>query len=247
MEVKEKGYLYILTGELEENVIRENIHDAITNYFGNSIKYQLILNVVENRDKMKMGYSHGWVNNIEVYNFLIGLKPDGEKLVKYIEKEIKTTNLTLNDNWGDMENYDEIIEVPLSPILKLKSIPKDGEHLKIIIKPSSLEINNDLDNSIYCNKLEKWIDINLLYKYFSKFNDDFITYNDNKKRKFKYPIIKLKDKKGENYNTCTIIFSPKNRYTAYFVVNLVRKLKITKGDKSQLLFFNQGKKRVYYN
>lgn len=247
MEVKEKGYLYILTGELEENVIRENIQNAITNYFGNSIRYQLILNIVETRENIKMGYSHGWVSNIEVYNFLIGLKPDGGKLVKYIEKESKTKNLTLTDNWGDIENYNDIIEVPLSPILKLKSIPKDGEYLKIVIKPSTLEINNDLDNSIYCNKLENWIDINLLNKYFSKFNNDFITYNDNKKRKFKYPIIRLKDKKGENYKTCTIIFSPKDRYIAHFVVNLVRKIKITKGDKNQLLFFNQGKKRVYYN
>jgi len=248
MEVKETGYLYILTGELEEEIIRNNIHNAVVRYFGEKINYNLFLNIVKNRNNEAQGFTYGWVDNEQVYYFLIGLKPDGKELVEYIEKEVEeveTGPVTLGQDWGSLITPEpEVEKIQLSPILKLSPIVRGDEHLKIIIKPYTTEVNYNLDNSIYSNNIEDWITVKILSKIFEPFNKDKKVYKE-KKRTYRYPIIKLKEKK-EGKNNCSIFFSPKYPNTASCVINLIKRLKIEEGDKSQLVFFSQSRKRDFY-
>ena len=77
--------------------------------------------------------------------------------------------------------------------------------------------------------------------FLKKFNkDDIYHYDKKRKRKFKYPMVELKNK--GKYNDCLISFSPFSSNTASFVLTIYKKLEIVKDNKKYLLFFSQSKK-----
>ena len=94
--VEEPGYLFSYTYGLEEDEIIKLINDVVKTLekdFGN---FMVKVNVVKNKHDEKLGYSYIWVNNIEVYNAIIGLNLDGSKRLEKTETKTPIVSTTLS-------------------------------------------------------------------------------------------------------------------------------------------------------
>ena len=272
-KISEPGYLFIHSGILENNQIEECLKDSINflseNFDRDFQNTEIEINVVKNREGKKYGHTYAWVSNNNVFNALIGKNFDGSELIEMVEdqdweppeEDYDTAIESASGSWAMMAEIADRYERPLirkklDPLVTLPGIkytPEqelevDGESkigflevfdTKLTEKPGKL-------NTIFSDKIPEWITEEILLDRFKKFNKDHTVYVEKKsKRRFSYPIVKIKKKKNfrEEKRYCTITFSPMFRNTSTFLINLVKRVEIVHGDNKALLFFSQSKSK----
>jgi hypothetical protein len=241
--ITEPGYMFSFTGELDAGEIHTKIKEALGDYIDN---LEIEINVVKNRDDVFLGYSFLWTPCPKTFNLLIGNNADGTERSgmkddpDWVEPVIPVPELS--ENWGDEVEYQDKITCPKIPYTLEPLLDLDIEIREASI---SENFNGYTDkrgntfvktNGIYCKNISEWVTNNDLKNIFKKYETDKITHIF-KKEKFTYPKI---ERWGDN---CTIIFSPGRPKTAYFLINMVKKLNFEKGGKKTMLFFSQTKKK----
>lgn len=262
-KIYDKNYLYLLSGFLNEDQITKGIEETVKLYDKN-LKFKIRMTVVENKNYQKLGFSYAWVDNHIVYNILNGLNPDGSKRIEYKDdpdweppqEKISEEKSIKDISWGDLSDSDidvepRQIEIPLDtlapyPYIKYTKDQKEEENIStegclLEIMPTMIMSDYTKKNSIYSNNISKNIELKDLYNTFRIFNNDTFNYFDKKKKKkYKYPIIEIKNRGTKN--DCIITFSPVYKNTASFVLTIYKKLEIVKDNQNYLLFFSQSKK-----
>tara|TARA_R110002110_G_scaffold100075_1_gene255352 strand:- start:426 stop:1256 length:831 start_codon:yes stop_codon:yes gene_type:complete len=272
-KISEQGYLFAHSGVLEKDQLEKCLKDATLflseNFDTTFKKTEIEVNVVKNKEGKKFGHSYCWVGDEEVFNALIGKNFDGSPRYEEVEDEdwvepeqdYEEAVEEAGGSWAMMaEIGDRYIRpmkrIILEPLVTLPAIKYTENQLE--------EINNESDfgfveifpimltekigkiNTIFSDNIPDWITEKILLKRFSKFNQDDIVYYEKKsKKKFTYPIVKIKKKRDQRgvKNFCTITFSHLHKNTASFLINLVKRIEIESGDKKAMLFFSQSKSR----
>ena len=175
------------------------------------------------------------------------------------------------DDWGLMMEIEDKYERPkvkveLEPLIvppgikytdeQKKELEVDEDYGFIEIYPARVTIRSEENkiNAIYSSCLPEWVDQNVLYNLFSKFSKDKNQHVDPKtKKRFNYPKIVITKNKNksrwrndEQNMNAQIFFSPLNRNLSYFLINVIKKIKIKnpKTNKEEMLFFSQAKSRA---
>ena len=102
-------------------------------------------------------------------------------------------------------------------------------------------------NTLFSDNIPNWVTPDLMLEKFKIFNKDKTVYYEKKtKRRFTYPVIKIKSKRhnGDIRNYCTVTFSPLFKNTSSFLINIVKRLEFEHGDNKALLFFSQSKSKT---
>ncbi len=104
-KISEPGYLFIHSGVLEKEQIEKSLLDCqeylSKNYDKDFTQFTFEVNVVKNKDGKKFGHTYAWIQDLHLFNALIGLDFDGTELVEWVEDE----------NWVPHEKpYDEAIK-----------------------------------------------------------------------------------------------------------------------------------------
>ena len=272
-KITEPGFLFIQSGILNHEQIKMALDSSVT-YLSNTYNmdfsnYESVINVVTNREGKKFGHTYAWVKDERIYNALIGNNFDGSSRYEDVldedwkepEKDYDEAVEEAGESWADIEEVEDMYRRPtirkkLEPLVTPPAI-KYTESQKI-------EINNESElgfidifetkiterfnkqNTIFSSNIPDWVDEKILLDVFKKFNKDDIVYSEKKsKKKFTYPIVKIKKKKGirEENKMCTVTFSHLHKNTASFLINVVKRIKVEKGDKKTMLFFSQSKSK----
>lgn len=270
-KISEPGYLFIHSGILENNQIEECIKDSIKSLSENFNKkftdIKIEINVVKNKEGKKFGHTYAWINNVEIFNALIGKNFDGSLRFEEVEDEDweppeKDYSEALEEaggSWAKMADVEDLYTRPmirkkLDPLVTLPGIKyTEEQELETGSKIGFLEIfDTKLSekmgklNTIFSDNIPLWVTEELLLARFKKFNRDDTIYMEKRTRnRFTYPIVKIKKKKNfrEEKRFCTITFSPMCKNTATFLINLVKRVEIEEGENKALLFFSQSKSR----
>lgn len=252
MKITLKRFLFIQSGILDEEQIRNCITDGIKQLNLKCDEESLIINVVKNREGKHFGHTYCWVEDIKIYNALIGLNLDGTERFEEVEdKTWKEPDVPLDEalegvtDWGEeeeiMDRYDRpYIRKSLEPVIILPGIKYTGEQRNktesdigfIDVFPVSLTNYEENENYIFSKNIPDWLDESIVHAYFKKFDDNQFSKN--------YPKIIIRNYK-ENRNL-KVIFSPKQNNLASFLIKLVKKVELSDqhGNK-KLIFFSQGK------
>ena len=255
MKITFKRFLFIQSGILDEKQIRQCIMDGIKQQNLNCDNNSLILNIVKNREGKHFGHTYAWVQDTQIYNALIGLNLDGTKRFEEVEDENwKEPDLPLEEalegvtDWGEEEEirdrYDvPYVKIPLDPLIILPGIKYSDEQKKIInseigfidIFPVTITQYEENENYIFSKNIPEWLNEQLIFKFFSKFEPDSSVQ--------KYPKVIIKNFKGNR--NLKIVFSPRNSNLASFVIKLVKKIELKDNNgNSALIFFSQGKNKL---
>jgi len=247
---REKGYLFLQSYDLDEKEIRNHLNQKVRSVEKQeNIKlhpYRIYINVVKNKDDKKLGYSYIWTDKNEIYNLFCSLNLDGSKRERYyndpnwVKPEEKEISEEGQNNWALLAK-DELDQI--CPLLKEELPPLvDINHYKLgdFIIPIGPSIVEEIGkNTIYSRNIDNWINEKILYRYFNIFEKDKAVYK-NKDKIYNYPLINIR--KNDKNKWVTIIFSPKYPFTASFLINVVKKIKIKHNDNEKLIFFSQSKK-----
>ena len=272
-KISEPGYLFIHSGILEKNQIEECLKDSINflseNFDPDFKNTQIEINVVKNREGKKYGHTYAWVSDDSVFNALIGKDFDGSDRIEMIEDEdweppeedYDVALEAAGGSWAMMTEIGEKYQRPLirknlEPLVTLPGIKYTTEQEEEVDGESKIGFLEIFDtkltekigklNTIFSDNIPEWVTEKTILNIFSKYNKDHTIYMEKKTRnKFSYPIVKIKKKKNfrEERRFCTVTFSPLFKNTATFLINLVKRLEVTQGDKKALLFFSQSKSK----
>ena len=273
-KISEPGYLFIHSGVLEKEQIEkcfQDMSDQLAEMFPEKYKnIQFLINVVKNKEGKKFGHSYAWINNIEVFNALLGKNPDGSERFEWVEdKNWKPPEKSYEDALAEIDEWDwaagfEIEEkykrpkkkVELEPLITLPAIEYTSEQIKEVngesnygfmeVFETKLSYKTGKLNTLFSNDIPEWINEKILFNFFSKFEKDNQKHLDKKtNKKFNYPIVKIKSKKElrDVRRFCTITFSNLNSKTASFLINVVKRVEFSQEDKKCLLFFSQSRDR----
>lgn len=272
-KISEPGYLFIHSGVLEKEQIEKSLSDCIEyihqNYDKDFRKTNFLINVVKNKDGMKFGHTYAWIENKELFNSLIGKDFDGSDLFEWVEdkewnppeKSYEEAMKEAGDDWGAWDDVERAYKrprkkVPLEPLVSLPAIKYTPSQEKEInyeskfgfleLLPIKLSQKFGKLNVLFTNDIPKWITEELIFDYFKKFERDDRFHSDKKsKKKFQYPLVKIKSKKDfrDMRRFCTITFSSMYPQTASFLINVVKRLELEEGDNKALLFFSQSKSK----
>ena len=137
--------LWINTGYADKSqivhVLKKAIYD-INEKLELDMETQFKVNVVKKLNGKPLGHAYLWVTNPSIYHCLLGLDPEGNKLVEYIEdknwkpgtqaeKDTLLKKIEETYNWADKEDLHEeymkleeptLIEQEIAPIFKLERI-----------------------------------------------------------------------------------------------------------------------------
>jgi hypothetical protein len=200
---------------------------------------------------------------------LIGLDFDGTQLIELVDDEEweppeKSYNDAMEEAGDDWVAWDRIEQaykrpkkkIQLEPLVSLPAIKYTPEQLQEInhesefgfmeILPIKLTRRTGKLNVLFTNDIPKWVNEEIIFNYFKKFEKDDRTHHDKKsKKKFQYPVVKIKSKKDfrEMRRFCTITFSSMYPNTATFLINVVKRIELKEGDNKALLFFSQSKSK----
>lgn len=252
-QYKQCGYLFLQSFDLDEKQIRihlnKKIKDVETKENINLTPYKLYINVVCNRDDKKLGYTYIWTDKKEIYNLFCSLNLDGsERIIIYDDpnwkpkKDLEDKNLEEVTNWGDLVELEDEITCPkikelLPPLSNIYHYDEGNYDIRI----GPLTVDKIGKNVIYSKNIDSWITEKIINHHIGFFEKDKRKYKNQRSGKFyTYPIINISkhEKKG---NTVTVIFSPRNSYTASFLINIIKKIKIKHNNKEKLIFFSQSK------
>lgn len=272
-KISEPGYLFIHSGVLEKEQIEKSLSDCqeylTKNYDKDFTTSSFEVNVVKNKDGKKFGHTYAWVEDLHFFNALIGLDFDGSQLIEWKEDEDweppeKPMDEAIEEAGDDWCAWDDIErsykrpkkKIELEPLVTLPAIKYTSAQLEEInhesqygfmeIFPIKLSQKFGKMNVLYTNDIPKWVTEDLIFNYFKKFERDDRIHNDKKsKKKFRYPVVKIKSKKDfrEMRRFCTITFSSLYPQTASFLINVVKRLELEEGDNKTLLFFSQSKSK----
>lgn len=273
-KISESGYFFIHSGILEKEQIEESFNccvRALASEIDKSFEdTKFEINVVKNREGEKFGHSYAWVNNKYFFNALLGKNFDGSERFEWVEDEDWVPpEGNMYDELAEIDDFDWLAaddierkyqrpkkKVILEPIITLPAVEYTEEQFKEIegksqygfmeIFEAKISRKTGKLNTLFSNDIPNWIDEKILMDYFKKFEKDDVTHFDKKsKKKFQYPIIKIKSKKElrETRNFCTITFSTMNPNTASFLINVAKRVEFEKDGKKCLLFFSQSKDR----
>lgn len=253
--LRKDGYLYMYTGELNNDEITKLIREGIDEYLKDSPRpYEVIVNAVEDREFKKMGFSYGWISDRGLYNALLGKNEDGSSRVTieddpdWEEPEDSEPDLTLGGaNWGDMAVWDDCpkIRIENPPLITIKPyLDKDKEEHTIDFFEAVVKYKSGLRNEIYSTNIPKIISEKYLHRIFDRFGTDQTVHIQKDKRtkerkSITYPLIRVNEKDGKR--NCQIVFSPLDKDLAQFALLMTKKLRYGK-NKSDIIFFSQSKK-----
>jgi len=175
------------------------------------------------------------------------------------------------DNWaliGEIEQLYEcpMIKVPLEPLVvppgikytpeQQKELGTDEQYGFIEIGPARVTIRHEENkiNALYSTCVPSWVNEQMLRNFFSKFSRDKSVHSKNKE-KITFPLVsitksnfKAKWRKSEDEPSLNvqITFSPLDRYLAYFLINVTKKIKLLNPNtkKEEILFFSHAKSRT---
>ena len=272
-KISEQGYLFAHSGILEKEQLEKCLLDAIMflseNFDKKYEKTQIEVNVVKNKEGKKFGHSYCWVSDKEVFNALIGNYFDGSPMTEEIEdpdwvepeQDYDEAMEEAGGSWAMMAEIGDRYRRPtktidLEPLVTLPAIKYTDSQLEEVnresdfgfveIFPIMLTEKHGKINTIFSDNIPDWVTEEILLKRFKKFNNDQTVYQDKKtKKRFTYPIVKIKKKRDQRgiKNFCTISFSHLYKNTATFLINLVKRIEIEEGENKALLFFSQSKTR----
>ena len=261
-KISEPGYFFIHSGILEKSQI-ESCFSFVINYLNENYEdkfknCQFEINVVENKNGEKFGHTYAWTDNLEFYNAFIGRNFDGsERFEMKDDEEWEEPNEDYGEeldkiqgNWADETDLDDKytrpkIKIKLDPLVSAPAIKYTEEQKKKVegefgfleIFEVKISRKTEKSNSLFTNNLPDNVKEDDILNYFKKFNKDINTYVDkNTKSKYRYPIVKIKNKNSNRQ--CTVSFSPLYSNTASFVINVSKKVIL----KNNILFFSQCKK-----
>ena len=233
-KLNEKGYLYAYTGELEKGDIFLVINQALNPILKRDIKMEI--NVVKDRDEKPQGHSFLWTAELDVYNLLLKLNPDGTERVRYEEDpdwEEPDIDLSKITDWSVLAENEPIkIKIEEDPLFTLQKV---NDYL-IGIEPAFCYEDNRYENSIFCRKVPKWVSNSFLSQRFKIYEKDDNEHSL-KGSRFSYPLIE------RNRDFCKIIFSPIYQRTASFVINMTKKVYFNHQGKNTLLLFKLTEKQ----
>jgi hypothetical protein len=252
-QFKQVGYLFLQSFNLDEKSIRKHLNQKIKNVEKEEnislSPYKFYINVVSNKDDVKLGYTYIWTDKEEIYNLFCGLNLDGSERIRYYDDPDWVPKENLDDkklsdisNWGDLAEEEEELVCPkikeiLSPLTDIYRYEEGEYDLRI----GPLLVERIGKNVIYSKNLDNWITEKIINHHIGFFEKDKRKYKNNKTGKhYHYPLINISknEKKG---NTVTIVFSPRNPFTASFLINIIKKIKIKYNNKEKLIFFSQSK------
>lgn len=251
-KVTEDGYMFAYTYNLEEDILFRMIEKEISklDLEIEDKNFTLKINIVKNKEDKKLGYSYFWIDNVKIFNALVGLNYDGSRRIKktteIIEKEIDFS-LDLNTcNWGDMVEEETVTIENLKPLiifpeLNLSDEDKDkfriyDDDIKFNMIATTVTVNYNSRNSLFCKRVPSWLESSKIKKYFETYEKDKRVHRK-KKETFTYPIVKVKN------SIANVIFSNLYPHTASFVFNMSRKVIFKDKNRECLLIFNQNIKR----
>lgn len=176
-----------------------------------------------------------------------------------------------SENWGLLGEVEAAYERPNIKIIKdplivppgIKYTETQKKKLEIEEEVGFIEIfparvtircEEQKINSFYSSCIPNWVTQDILYNFFKKFNKDTtIHICPRTKKKFSYPRISISKNKtnskwrnGEESSNVQIIFSPLNKNIGYFLINVIKKIKIKnpQTNREEMLFFSQSKSRT---
>ena len=274
-KISEPGYLFIHSGPLEEEQVETSIRGAIAylseNHDPSFVNTQVVVNVVKNKEGKKFGHTYAWIDCLPVFYALVGKNFDGSMRYKEVpdedweepEEDYDEAIEEAGGDWADEAEIDEkytrpMKRIDLEPIVTLPGIKFTEEQEKEVNSESKIGFLEIFEtkisekfgklNTIYSGDIPKWVTVDILLGHFKKFERDKTVYMEKKSRKkFTYPIVKIKSKRdmGRDRYSCTITFSNMYKNTASFLLNLVKRVDVAKDDKKVLLFFSQSKSKNY--
>jgi len=251
--VTKERFIYMYTGKLNDDEIHSLVKKGIDNYILSTGKklserrYDLVINVVEDKEYQKKGFAYGWISDIGLFNALIGKNEDGTERISYEddpdweEPDDIPVKVTLDMDWSSLvEEECPQIKIELPGLIEVESYydEEDKKHTLDFFGASVPE-RYGYKNEIYSTNIPKFINENFLENVFSKFCTDD-TLHSIKKKKVKYPIIQIFEKNGKR--NCQIEFSPLDRNLAPFILTMNKKLRYGTG-KRDIIFFTQSKKK----
>jgi len=242
-EYQERGYLFLQSFNLEEPEIRKHLNEKIRIIEDkeniNLKPYKLYINVVKNRSDDHLGYSYIWTDKIEIYNLFCSLNLDGSERIREYEdpnwEAPEKIDLNQCDDWSLLAEEHEnqtcpVIKELLPPLIDIEYYTPGDYQTRI----GPMKLGKIGKNTIYSKNIEPWINEKILRYHIGFFEKDKSKYN-NKGRQYYYPLINIRN------NTVNIVFSPKNPYTASFLINVIKKINIKYNNKEKLIFFSQSK------
>ena len=272
-KISEPGYLFIHSGVLEKEQIEKSLSDCqeylTKNYDKDFTTSSFEVNVVKNKDGKKFGHTYAWIEDLHLFNALIGLDFDGTQLVEMKddenweppEKSLDEAMAEAGDDWCSWDDVEESykrpkIKIQLEPLVTLPAIKYTPAQLKEINHESDFGFMEILPikitqrigklNVLFTNDIPEWVTVESLFTYFHKFEKDKLKHQDKKSKKhYQYPVVKIKSKKDFRgfRRFGTITFSPLHTNTVSFLINVVKRVDFTNGKNSALLFFSQSKSK----
>jgi hypothetical protein len=256
--LKKDRFLYMFTGQLENDEISRLVRKGINRYIkksGQKRPYQLFINAVEDKNYQKKGYAHGWISDTGLFHALIGNNEDGSSRVTYEddpnwEEPEDDIELTLDGmNWGEMAFQEECpkIRIEEPPLIEIDSyLDKEGvEHTIDFFETAIKEKHvKGRKNELYSNNLPHFIDEKYVRNVFKKFTTDKTIHIKKVKKervKIEYPTVKIFEKEGRR--TCLVEFSPIEKNIAAFINTMTKKLQYG-NSKKEIIFFSHSKKRI---
>lgn len=235
-------------------------------------KCNFYINVVEDKEGVKFGFSYLWVSNFMIYNALLGNNFDGTERFEMIEdmdweepeKDYFGAMKEAEDSgeWGLMGMVEDQYTRPkikkkLNPLFKIvvakyssEQRQKSNEDHKIIeFEKLHVTYTDKKLNSIYSTCVPTWVTKEMIYNFFEKFIQDKKFYKDKEKKEFKYPIINVNEDKTNKWskkssNIIKVSFSNYDKNIAFFLSKLFRKVKISNDEgKEHFFFFTQSSVR----
>jgi hypothetical protein len=214
------------------------------------VYYALIGKNFDGSDRVEMIEDEGWETPDEDMDELIEEAGDDWALIGEIEERFERP--MIQKELGPL-----IVPPGIKYTEKQKAkMDDDDEYGFIEIFPARVTIRTEEKkiNSIYSSCLPNWVDEAFLFNLLKKFSRDKTQYVEPKtKKKFYYPKIvisknktKSKWRSDEDSNNAQIFFSPLNRNLSFFLINVIKKMKVVnpKTNKEELLFFSQSKSRA---
>lgn len=239
--------------EMHVNVVenREGLKYGHTYAWVSNLKvyYALIGKNLDGSDRVEEAPDEGWETPDEDMDELIDEAGNDWALIGEIEERFERPML-----------QKELEPLIIPPGVKYtdkqrEKIGGNDEYGFIEIFPArvTMRMEEHKINSIYSSCLPKWIDEIFLFNLLKKFSRDKTQHVDPKtKKKFQYPKIVISRNKSKNKwrsdeesNNAQIFFSPLNRHLSFFLINVIKKMKVVNPatNKEELLFFSQAKNR----
>jgi hypothetical protein len=136
---------------------------------------------------------------------------------------------------------------------KLLNVTEDFGFIELFPARITVRTEESRSNSLYSSCLPDWVSEEMLFNFFKRFSSDKISHKGKSNKTFYYPIVNVTkntnqskwSSNGKSFKA-HINFSPLDKYIAYFISNLARKIKLKNPNtgKYEMIFFSQSRTRT---